>query len=249
MDREERGIVKMINFFRMSIFILWVLFSTVVYGTICIITSVFSRKIAKKFEWLWAKNLLWFGGVKLVITGTEKCARDKRYVFAVNHQSALDIPVMVAALTQQACFIAKKELFYVPFLGWGVAAVGHVYVDRKNAKSAIESIKRAVNRLKKDNSSLLIFPEGTRSSDGRIGKFKQGSFSLALQAGVPVVPVAIRNSSVLLPKSSMRIKPGKIYIDICDPIEITPEMTKGDLCVMVQDVVQKVVEKEIPSVK
>lgn len=207
----------------------WIIFSTIIYGSICITVSLFSRNLARMIAQSWNIHLLGFAGIKLVVTGKHKIDKGERYVFIVNHQSGLDIPILYAGLSHNVSFIAKKELFIIPIFGWGLYAVGHIWIDRGNARLAHRSIERAVGKLKDDNVSLILFPEGTRSHDGSVAPFKQGSFALALKAGVNVVPVAIRNAIDCLPKYSIVINPGTVYLDIGDPVVITTEMTKADL--------------------
>jgi 1-acyl-sn-glycerol-3-phosphate acyltransferase len=241
MDRENRGLISN---FKSIFWLVWVLFSTVTYGIVCIILSAFSRKMARSLGRIWNLHLLGFGGVKIEVRGIEKLDMNARYVFVANHQSALDIPVLIAGLKHQLSFIAKKELFMIPFFGWGIAAMGHIWIDRGNARKAHNSIDRAVRRLRNENISLMLFPEGTRSIDGKLGEFKQASFTLALRAGVQVVPVAIKNAASLLPKSTLFIRPGTVYLEICDPINIEGvEITKGELSKQVRETLKGIVEK------
>ena len=239
MDRKNSSL----RFFRAVLFLLWTAFSTILYGIGCIVLSGVSRKMARNLGRLWTQHLLRIGAVKVTVRGTEKINRETRYVFISNHQSALDIPVLIAGLSHQLSFIAKKELFMIPFFGWGIAAMGHIWIDRSNARKAKASIDRAVNRLRKENISLLLFPEGTRSNDGRVGEFKQASFTLALKAGVQVVPVAIRNAANVLPKKALQIRPGEIFLDICDPIDVSKETTKAELCLAVHQIIKTRVEQ------
>jgi 1-acyl-sn-glycerol-3-phosphate acyltransferase len=172
------------------------------------------------------------------VKGLDKLKRDARYVFFANHQSALDIPILFSGLSRQLCFIAKKELFLIPFFGWGMAAVGHVRIDRSNARKARDSLSRGVEHLKRHNLSLMLFPEGTRSVDGTLGKFKQGSFALALNAGVAVVPVVIKKANERLPKKSLLVKPGEVCLEIGDPIE-PKGMEKSKLAEMVKSEIER----------
>ena len=142
MDRQNGGLRL-----RMFLFLSWTVFSSVTYGVVCIILSAFSRKIARDLSRIWAIHLLKVGGVKVKVSGSHKLDKNFRYVFIANHQSALDIPVLFAGLTHQLSFIAKKELFFIPFFGWGMAAVGHVLIDRSNARKAHESITKAVKSV------------------------------------------------------------------------------------------------------
>jgi 1-acyl-sn-glycerol-3-phosphate acyltransferase len=182
-------------------------------------------------------------GVKIIVNGKEKLEKNKRYVFICNHQSGLDIPILYNGLSEKICFIAKKELFMIPIFGWGLYFTGHIWIDRSNARKAHRSIEQAVQRLKKDNVSLVLFPEGTRSEDGKVAPFKQGSFALAQKAGVSVVPIGIRGAIGLLPKHSAFVNPGTVYLDICDPVEISPDMSKADMAETFHRIISESVEK------
>lgn len=243
MDRKDSRLKEKFDILRAVAFLLWILFSTVVYCSLCIIFGFVYRKAARLIQRLWNLHLLAVGGVKVVVSGAEKLDKSKRYVFISNHQSALDIPVIFAGLSHQISFIAKKELFMIPFFGWGIAIMGHIWIDRGNARKAKASIDRAVKNLQKGNISLILFPEGTRSEDGRVGEFKQASFTLAIHAGVQLVPVAIRKACTLLPKGSFKIRPGTVYLDILDPLDITKETTKTELCTRVHEIIKNRVEE------
>lgn len=237
MDREKCSL-SFVDLIRIPIFLLWVIFSAVTYSTGCIIFNIFAPTISRYIGRLWTIHLLWMGGVKIVVDGLEKLDLTRRYVFISNHQSALDIPVIIAGLEHYVSFIAKKELFMIPFFGWGISAMGHIRIDRSNPRKARSSLDKAVEHLKKLNTSLILFPEGTRSSDGQLGEFKQGSFTLALQAGVQMVPLTIKDAMLRLPKKSMRINPGTIYLQIGDPIDITPQTTKAEICQKAHDIIK-----------
>ncbi len=237
MDRKKRSL-SLIDLIRVPIFLLWVIFSTVVYSIICIFFNLFAPSVARYIGRLWTIHLLWMGGVKIEVNGLEKLDPAKRYVFISNHQSALDIPAIIAGLKHYVSFIAKKELFMIPFFGWGISAMGHIRIDRSNPRKARSSLDKAVEQLNKFNTSLILFPEGTRSSDGQLGEFKQGSFALALQAGVQMVPLTIKDAMLRLPKKSLRINPGTIYLQIGDPIDVTPQTTKAEICQKAYDVIK-----------
>jgi 1-acyl-sn-glycerol-3-phosphate acyltransferase len=226
-----------------SIFLLlWVGIFTSFYASGCILMSPFSRTTARKIGRLWNQHLLVLSRIKLEIHGLERLDKNKRYVFIANHQSALDIPVLYAGMEVPLSFIAKKELFLIPFFGWGMAAVGHVWIDRSNARKARSSITQAVNHLRKEKVSLVLFPEGTRSADGVVGDFKQGSFTLALQAGVEVVPIVLHDTRLRLPKQSLMVCPGTIHVDVCEPITVDEKtMSKSDLCSMVRNRITEVI--------
>ena len=139
------------------------------------------------------------------------------HIFLMNHQSTLDIPVAFAVLPVNLRFIAKHVLKWVPFLGWYMAGTGMIFVNRTHRREALRSLKRAGERIR-EGSNILAFPEGTRSPDGRILPFKTGSFVLALEAGVPVVPVAIEGSRLSLPPNSFLPRHHPIRVKVGRPI-------------------------------
>lgn len=234
--------MSLIGTLHATFFVVWTIVSTIVYGTVCILSSLFSLHIARKIGQLWNVHLLAVGGVKLKLRGAEKLDKNKRYVFIVNHQSALDIPAIYAGMKHAVSFIAKKELFFIPIFGWAMAAIGHIKIDRSNARKARDSIIRAVKHLQKAHVSLVLFPEGTRSVDGSIGEFKTASFALALQAGVQVVPVVLHDTRLCLPKSAMVLRPGVIHIDICDPIDVREkETSKVELSNKIRNIISEVI--------
>lgn len=224
-----------------AFFVIWIILSAIVYGILCIILSLFLPNLARIVARLWSVHLLVMGGVKINVRGAEKLDRNKRYVFIVNHQSALDIPVVYTMVKHGISFIAKKELFSIPVFGWGMAAVGHVWVDRTNARKARDSIIRAVKHLRKSRVSLVLFPEGTRSVDGTIGGFKTGSFTLAMQAGVQAVPVVLHDTRSCLPKGTIMLRPGVIHVDICDPLDVNEaEISKVELSDKIRNIICEV---------
>jgi 1-acyl-sn-glycerol-3-phosphate acyltransferase len=233
-----------IDTMRSVVTLIWVLTSVVFFGTACFITSPFNARITRTLGLWWIKLILIVAGIKVVVQGAEKLRVEKRYVFIANHQSHIDIPVLIGGMRHHLSFIAKKELFSIPFFGWGMYGLGHIWIDRTNARKAHASIQRAIKRLQKDTISLVLFPEGTRSLDGKIGQFKQGSFLLAQQAGVEIVPIAIRNTSRLLPKHTLMVTHGTAYLTICDPITVDESMTKGDISERVHGIIAAAIEHD-----
>jgi len=228
----------------MVVFITAVVILTLIYAPATSIVALFFRRLARRMSRGWNTYILGIGGVRLSVVGGEKINSKERYVFVSNHQSALDIPIIYTGLGEQISFIAKKELFMIPFFGWGMWAVGHISIDRGNARKAHTSIARAVQKLNKENISLILFPEGTRSKDGKVLDFKTASFTLALQAGVKLVPVAIKGAIDCLPPKSNRIVPGKVILEIGDPIgtEELQGKSKGEICGRVHDIIKTMVE-------
>ncbi len=139
-------------------------------------------------------------------------------IFACNHESALDIWVVFKVLPRSFRFVAKQELFRLPVFGAYMRLGGHIAVDRKNHARAVQSLREAGEAVR-GGTSLVVFPEGTRSKDGRILPFKKGPFVVAMEAGVPVVPVAISGSGRVTPKDAIAVVPGTIRVVVGEPVD------------------------------
>ena len=170
--------------------------------------------MARRF---WAPGLLTFAFAKLQLAPLPDVDWAKPHVFVMNHQSMIDIPFAFAAIPANLQFIAKHSLKYVPFLGWYMWATGMVFVKRSDRSRSMKSISEAGARIRA-GTNILAFPEGTRSKTGEVLPFKKGVFVLALEAGVPVVPVAIENSWRVLPTGTFSIRPGTVRMKIGRPI-------------------------------
>jgi len=155
--------------------------------------------------------------VQVQTEGEEKLDREGSYVVMSNHCSLFDIPTVLTSLPFQFRMLAKASLFRIPFMGWYMSRVGYIPVKRDDPKKARESIENAASRVA-SGLSVLIFPEGTRSVEGEVARFKRGGVNLAHTAAVSVVPVAIINSGRLLPRGSWHADPGVITMRIGDPI-------------------------------
>ncbi|WLT32451.1 lysophospholipid acyltransferase family protein [Geothrix sp. PMB-07] len=171
---------------------------------------------------LFARGLAWFCRVPFTLQGWEQLPEDIRQgrqsvIFMSNHESQLDPPMLVAALPVPAVYIAKKELKYVPFIGWAGWAAGVIFIDRGDRERAIRSIHDAAQQIR-GGKNVVIFPEGTRSRTGTMLPFKKGGFALALDAGVPIVPMATLGGHQVLPPGSMRIRPGRYQLRMGAPV-------------------------------
>lgn len=168
-----------------------------------------------------AKIMLWAAGVKVTVEGAERLRGGGTRVLVVNHESWFDVFALCANLADGYRFAIKKELEKVPLWGPAWQSCGHISVDRHNRQAAIQSIERA-RQLTGDRDGLLIvfFPEGTRSADGALLPFKKGAFVLALQLGVPVIPVAVIGGRQVMPKHSLRIRSGRMRIVVGEPIAV-----------------------------
>lgn len=159
-------------------------------------------------------------GVEVEVSGLERFEPGKAYVFMANHASFLDGPMVFAIIPQSVRVILKKSVFAFPVLGWIMIAAGFVPVDRRAGGGGVQSIERAVRAMKEKGHSFLIFPEGTRSLDGRLGRFRRGGFFLAVGAGAPIVPISIRGTFELMPKGRFGAKRGTVQVEFHDPIPV-----------------------------
>lgn len=157
-------------------------------------------------------------GIRLDVSGLDNIDKRAPYVFMANHLSLIDGPLLFMLIPQSARVILKKGIFRIPIIGQAMKQVSFVPVDRKRLKGGKESIDRASRLLKEKGFSFLIFPEGTRSRDGRLQLFKRGGFFLALNSQVPIVPVTIKGSFEIMPKGSFFARKGKISIAFFPPV-------------------------------
>jgi 1-acyl-sn-glycerol-3-phosphate acyltransferase len=197
------------------------------------VAGLFVEPTGRLYMWiagnLWGKVVLAIGGVRLEVKGGERVAPKQPYVICSNHASQMDIPAIFGGLRIPVRFMAKKSLFYIPIFGWSMWLARFIPVDRGSTRKARASIQKAARKVK-SGPSVLVFPEGTRSPDGQMKTFKSGAFVLAIQAGVPILPVAVRGSYDVLPKDSFRVKPGVIEFVIGTPISVKDaDMASKDL--------------------
>jgi 1-acyl-sn-glycerol-3-phosphate acyltransferase len=192
---------------------------TVLAGTITIAASLFDHtgRFAHAVARWWARGILVASGVKVRVTGLEALVPGATYVFVANHQSMYDIPVVFWSLPYQLRTIAKESLGRIPFLGWHLRRTGHLLVDRSNPDR--DAILSRWRELVGAGLSLVVFPEGTRSPDGRVRRFKAGSFMLALQAGLPLVPLSIAGTGAVLPKGNLVVVPQDVTLVVHPPIQ------------------------------
>jgi 1-acyl-sn-glycerol-3-phosphate acyltransferase len=165
----------------------------------------------------WSPSCLWLAGCKIDLSPLPSLPAGP-LIFASNHESALDIWALVSRLPRSIRFVAKKELFEIPIFGWYMRLGGHVSVDRRRHGPAVQSLRRAAESVRA-GTSLIVFPEGTRSLDGRVHPFKKGPFVVAMEAGVPMVPVAISGTGRITPKKIIAIWPGRIRIAVGEPVD------------------------------
>ncbi len=200
--------------FYFATFIPWTLFVIATGVPLSFISPDYLHNYAR----FWAKVGLKLAGVKLKVTGQEHLQPDQAVIYMPNHQSNFDILALFAGLPGQFRWLAKEELFQVPLFGLAMRRCGYIPLNRSDRRKAIKSMHEAARRIR-NGTSVVIFPEGTRSADGQLQEFKKGGFMLALKAQVPMLPVAISGSYAVMPKTSRWIRGGVIEVTILPAID------------------------------
>jgi 1-acyl-sn-glycerol-3-phosphate acyltransferase len=195
--------------------------ATLVLGSLAMLASLVDGRgeASRALGRAWARLVLHVLGVRVEVRGAEHVP-ERAAVYAVNHGSALDIPILLACLPADFRLIHKRSLSFVPVLGWSLRCAGHIAIDRRRPFSARRSLATAVRKLR-EGVSLAVFPEGTRSPDARVLPFKRGSFGLAIEAGAPVLPISIDGVKRVVPRGIFTLQPGAVRLSIHPPIETT----------------------------
>lgn len=204
---------------RAFLFLLTVVFGFFFFGLISIFCKVILRSedMVYRIGRTWARLCMRIGGITYDVIGLENVPLNQTVVFCANHASQVDILALYCCLPNSIRFLAKKELFSVPFFGFVMRVAGHIPIDRSGGRAAVRSIQDAAETIRR-GASVVIFPEGTRSHDGRLQPFKTGGIQVAIRSGCPIVPVAILGSYEILPRSTIWIRPGHIQVAIGKPI-------------------------------
>ena len=194
--------------------------ATLLLGSLTLVTYPFDRrgKVAHRYARLWGKAALLANHVKVRMDGQELSGKGP-YIFMSNHQGIYDIFALLAHLPFEFKWLAKKELFSIPFFGWAMAAAGYISIDREGTRQTVKALNKAAEKIR-EGMSVVIFPEGSRSPDGSIQPFKKGGFTLAIKSGVPIVPIAIAGTRDIMPKDKLTAASGEIRIRMSPPIEI-----------------------------
>ncbi|HEX5067724.1 MAG TPA: lysophospholipid acyltransferase family protein [Myxococcota bacterium] len=198
---------------------LMIVLYTIFWGLIACLLGLVDRS-GEGVIWVarnWVRWILATCHVEVACEGLDRIDPRQPYVFMSNHQSVIDTAAIVSTLPVSWRFVAKRELLFVPFFGWALGLGGHVIVDRGNHEKAMRSMKRAAERIR-GGTNVIIFPEGTRSPSGVMGPFKSGGFHLAIEAGVPVLPITVSGTNQITPKGSLRIESGRVRILYGKPI-------------------------------
>ena len=180
----------------------------------------------------WCRLVAWTIFARIHVHGVEHVQRGRSYVYMANHASLIDTPALFAYLPYQFRIMAKKSLFNVPFMGWHLRTAGHFPIDHGNPRKIAISLRRVIEGVKAGRS-LAVFPEGRRTGDGQLQPFEFGAFKIAMRAGVPIVPVTIRGTFKMLPRTSLAPRPGRVDVVISEPID-TAEYTDKTLPALIE---------------
>ncbi len=204
--------------------ILWGVLTVIVCALLILLLAPFmgGKRAFYTMGPLWARQMFRIGGVRLEMEGWDDLPEDIRnekqpVIFMSNHESNLDPPVLISAIPVPAVYISKKELKWVPLVGWAARLGGTIFIDRGNRDQAIHKIHQAAAEIR-GGKTVVIFPEGTRTRTGKLGPFKKGGFAMALSAGVPIVPLATVGGFKTLPPGSLHFRPGRYTILFGKPV-------------------------------
>ena len=222
----------------------WVVFvfTTIMLGTTAIFLSFFdpSGNLPHRVARLWGKIQLRITGTRVRTQGLENMDPRKSYILVSNHQSSFDIFSLLGYLPLQFRWTAKAELFRIPFMGWAMTRTGYISIERDSPKKAYRSMLRAAEVVRK-GTSVIIFPEGTRSPDGKLQPFKKGLFLIALKSQAPILPITIQGTSQIMRKGDWRTHPGEVKIQIDPPIDTAgfPNEKETELSQRVRSILMK----------
>ncbi len=194
--------------------------ATLVLGFLALVTYPFDPKgkVIHRYARLWGKVALLANRVNVSVEGLGHLREEGPYIFMSNHQGSYDIFALLGHLPFQFKWLAKKELFSIPFFCWAMAAAGYISIDREGTRKTVEAMNDAARKIR-EGMSVVIFPEGSRSPDGSIQPFKKGGFTLAIKSKVPIVPIAINGSRDIMPKDRLTASSGEIRMRMAPPIE------------------------------
>ncbi len=238
--------MKLFHFLRSLLVIPYALLLTLFVSIVTLLWTMVLRRDADSVQGLaawWAKSICTAAGVSVSVTGTEKLDSGKPYIFAANHQSQFDIFALQGFLGVDFRWLAKKELFQVPVWGPAMRKAGYIPVDRSRGRQALKSLGEAAQKIAA-GTSVIIFPEGTRTPNGMLQEFKAGAMVLAIKSGVDIVPVAIKGTYEILPKGKLLMNPGNVTIHVGEPIATKDraQKDKHDLAKTLQEEVAKLLK-------
>ncbi len=224
----------------------------IIHTIICSISAIIfsiidrSQSLYFKLSKFFSGGILFFGGVKLKVSGLENLDKNAAYIFVSNHSSQFDIPTLQYAIPMKTSIVYKKELNKIPLFGWQMMLGPYIAVDRKNIESAAQSIEISKKYMSENKWSIILFAEGTRSKDGEVQPFKRGAFYLASRVGFPIVPVSISGAQKILPKGKFKLKGGTIHVHFEKPIitgNVSSRKDELELMEKVREIVIQNIEK------
>lgn len=192
---------------------------TVVLGSAAVVVGLVSQRAAARVTHLWGRVCLWIASVPVVVEGLDRLDEGERYVIMANHESSLDIVVLLTALppSVELRFLAKKSLFSIPFLGWAMKSAGFIPVDREDRSTAVATLSQTLAEVER-RGSPLVFPEETWTTDGTLLPFARGGFLVALKSGLPILPIGLEGSRLVLPPNEGVVRPQSVTVRIGTPI-------------------------------
>lgn len=236
--KPTSGLLKILYILHTILIFVWTVLITIVLGTTAILVSFFSKNgdAVHLVARAWGRSILRVSGIRVNINGFDREWVKRPNIYMSNHQSNFDIPVLLSALPAQFRWLAKAELFKIPIFGSSMRGAGAISIDRSNRKSAFASLNLAAKMIR-NGTSVMIFPEGTRSDDGQLLPFKKGGFVLAVDAAVPIVPIVITGTHEIMPKGRLLIRRRSVCIEVGLPVQSSDytRKTKDDLMVRVRN--------------
>ena len=212
---------------------------TAVYSIAVMLHMVLWRNDDVFFEYArsWSRLLLRMCGIRVTLVGRDEVDATARYIYVANHASLFDIPVSLASVPDNVRIMYKRELERIPVFGWALKLSPFIAIERERAREAADILHQVVSTMAA-GSSVLVFPEGTRSEDGTVGVFRRGAFSLAVRSGRQIVPLALKGTAAILPKGARRINGGDVSVRIFPPVTVPAAPTRSDELRLLTDVRQ-----------
>ncbi|MDR3705535.1 MAG: lysophospholipid acyltransferase family protein [Paludibacteraceae bacterium] len=217
--------------------------ATILTAVITIIFSYTTKNITVKSipaKW-WSKFMCYASFISVSVEGMENIKQNQSYVIVANHQSMFDIWLIYGWLDRPFSWVMKKELRKIPFVGLACEKVGHIFVDRSNAIEAKRSILAAEKKLQNGNC-VAVFPEGTRTKDGKVGSFKRGAFNMASDLHLPIVPISIIGAYERMSRYDWQVTPGKLKMKIHEPIPCDTNLTEQEIRALANRVREIIIE-------
>lgn len=201
-----------------------------------------NSEFVHRVQQFWSRSFFWLMFLPVSVDGTEHIRPGQSYVFVSNHQSMFDVWLVYGWLPVIFKWLMKAELRKVPFVGTGCKAAGHIFVERRNAKAAMESLKEVEKQLT-GGVCTVIFPEGTRSLNGELGRFKRGAFQIAIDLGLPVIPLSLSGCFDVMPKGALAVRRHSVHMHIGEPIDLKQYSDPNDAIEAVRSAVAAGIRK------